>query len=85
MNRRSFLKTLIGAVAAVSVPQILLPAVESVPVINVPLTTVPVKMPIHKLKCRWTLESARNLRAIHGFEDEVFIKKLQEEIIKTLN
>jgi len=77
MNRRSFLKRIAGAVAAaVALP------IAAVSV----LETNPVVVENRKLKARWTMEAAQDLRAMHNLAAEGELRKIMsDQVIKEID
>jgi hypothetical protein len=81
VNRRRFIKGLIGFTAAfVAGPALLTP--PPVPEVAFTLTSAPVVAPIRKLRCRYTLEAAQNLKAAYGVPNETdMIERMQSALL----
>ena len=53
-----------------------------VPIIDINLSSVPVRATPHKLRARWSVEAATNLKAIHGMDAESELVALLSEKIR---
>ena len=89
MNRRGFLKTLLGGAAAVVIPNSVLG--DNAPVIAYDLAkpgsefsviTTVVNAPTRKLEAKWTIEDAQDLKIMHGFDAEEELAAILKQEIK---
>ncbi len=55
---------------------------DQIPVVDINLSSVPVRAIPHKLRARWSVEAATNLKAIHGLEAESELVALLSEKIR---
>lgn len=55
---------------------------DQVPIVDINLSSVPVRAIAHKLRARWSVEAATNLKAIHGLEAESELVALLSEKIR---
>jgi len=55
---------------------------ESVPQLDLQLTSSPVIADVRKLKSRWSLEAAQNLNALHGLDAEAELVGVMAETVK---
>lgn len=54
----------------------------NVPIVDINLSSVPVRAIPHKLRARWSVEAATNLKAIHGMDAESELVALLSEKIR---
>lgn len=55
---------------------------DQVPIVDINLSSVPVRAIPHKLRARWSVEAATNLKAIHGMDAETELVALLSEKIR---
>jgi hypothetical protein len=55
---------------------------DQVPIVDINLSSVPVRAIPHKLRARWSVEAATNLKAIHGMDAESELVALLSEKIR---
>ena len=55
---------------------------DGVPIVDINLSSVPVRAIPHKLRARWSVEAATNLKAIHGMDAESELVALLAEKIR---
>lgn len=54
----------------------------NIPIVDINLSSVPVRAIPHKLRARWSVEAATNLKAIHGMDAEAELVALLSEKIR---
>ncbi|MCG8430593.1 MAG: hypothetical protein MJA29_05440, partial [Candidatus Omnitrophica bacterium] len=55
---------------------------DQIPIVDINLSSVPVRAIPHKLRARWSVEAATNLKAIHGMDAEAELVALLSEKIR---
>jgi len=55
---------------------------DQIPIIDINLSSVPVRAIPHKLRARWSVEAATNLKAIHGMDAESELVAMLSEKIR---
>lgn len=55
---------------------------DQIPIVDINLSSVPVRAIPHKLRARWSVEAATNLKAIHGMDAESELVALLSEKIR---
>ncbi len=55
---------------------------DQIPIVDINLSSVPVRAIPHKLRARWSVEAATNLKAIHGMDAESELVSLLSEKIR---
>ncbi len=55
---------------------------DQLPIIDINLSSVPVRAIPHKLRARWSVEAATNLKAIHGMDAEAELVAILSEKIR---
>lgn len=80
MKRRAFIASLLGGAFAVMLPTPPQPAFK--------LTSAPVRMRPQKLRVRWTIESAAELREVYGVchydAADALRRRIDREIVRGL-
>lgn len=77
MKRRAFIASLLGGALAVMLPTPPQPLFK--------LTSAPVRGRLRKLRVRWTIESAAELRKIYGVDQaEALRRHIDREIVRGL-